>query len=260
MRSVMRYRFCLIAAFAWHAATAQVATDQHGQFERVDIERGSRTYAAQCVGCHGVNGDLIARVDLRRGQFITAVSDTDLAQTLAVGRPAAGMPAFPALQASEVSGLVAFIRSGFDTTGANVAVGDATRGAAIFAGKGECGSCHRVNGQGPHRATDLSDIGALRSPASLQRALLDPASFTLPANRSVSAVTADGRTIRGRRLNEDTFTIQLIDAQDQLVSLDKTTLRSLELSADTSMPSVATSLTADEQSDLIAYLLSLRGQ
>jgi hypothetical protein len=75
----------------------------------------------------------------------------------------------------------------------------------------------------------------------------------------VNAVTSDGREIRGRRLNEDTHTLQLIDEQEQVVSLEKADLRSLDVSTETTMPSFAGSLTPEELSDLIAYLLSLKG-
>jgi hypothetical protein len=81
----------------------------------------------------------------------------------------------------------------------------------------------------------------------------------LPINRPVRAVTRDGKTIRGRRLNEDTFTVQLIDEQERLVSLVKAELREYELATASPMPSVAKTLTADEQADLVAYLLSLKG-
>jgi hypothetical protein len=100
----------------------------------------------------------------------------------------------------------------------------------------------------------------MRTPASLQRALVEPARALLPGNRSVRAVTRDGRTIRGRRLNEDSYYIQVIDEQSRLVSLAKADLRSLELIPASSMPSFETTLTADERADVIAYLLSLKGR
>jgi putative heme-binding domain-containing protein len=202
---------------------------------------------------------MVNGVDLRRGQFITVKSDDDLVRVLATGRPATGMPAFSTLQPAEVTGIVAFIRAGFDRNGVAVKVGDAARGRELYAGKGNCASCHRINGQGPYTASDLSDIGATRSPASLQRALTDPASFILPANRSIRAVTKDGRTITGRRLNEDTYTIQILDDRQRLLSLTKTDLRSLEVLDSTTMPSYASTLTPPEQADVIAYLLSLKG-
>jgi len=107
------------------------------------------------------------------------------------------------------------------------------------------------------RAKQSSDA---RTPLALQRALLDPAAATLPANRSIRAVTRDGRTVRGRRLNEDAYTIQLIDDQSRLVSFTKTDLRSFEVIPAFSMPSYETTLTADERADVIAYLLSLKGR
>jgi len=230
-----------------------------GQYTRADIEAGSRVYA-QCVGCHGVNGDQIANVDLRRGQFPTVVSDADLVRLMATGKPAVGMPPFTVLRTDEVTALVAYIRSGFDAAGTAVKVGDPGRGEALFSGKGGCAMCHRVNGRGSYSATDLSEIGVMRKPASLQRALLDPAGAMIPGNRSVRAVTRDGRTTRGRRLNEDAYTIQLIDEQSRLVSLVKADLRSVEVIPTSSMPSYETTLTADERADLIAYLLSLKGR
>jgi putative heme-binding domain-containing protein len=224
------------------------------------IETGVRLYGGQCVACHGANGDQINGVDLRRGQFPTVVSDEDLVRVLATGKPAAGMPSFAVLHTDEVRAIVAYIRSGFDTTGAPVQTGDVSRGAATFDGKGGCTSCHRVNGRGMYSATDLSEIGTLRTPAALQRALVDPAGSLVPANRSVRAVTRDGRTIRGRRLNEDSYTIQLIDEQSRLVSLVKADLRTFDVVPTSAMPSYATTLTADERADLIAYLLSLKGR
>jgi putative heme-binding domain-containing protein len=239
---------------------AQIPVADHpGQYDRADIETGSRLYSTQCVACHGPNGDMINGVDLRRGQFRSAASDEELARLLAGGRPDAGMPAFGTLQAREMTGIIAFIRAGFDANATAVKIGDPARGQMLFSGKGGCTMCHRVNGRGPRLTTDLSDIGAIRSAASLQRMLLDPAGSLIPANRSLRAVTRDGKTIRGRRLNEDTFTIQLIDEQERLVSLTKSELRSLEMISTSAMPSYATTLTAGEISDVIAYLLTLKG-
>lgn len=232
---------------------------QTGQYDRAQVAAGGILYG-QCVACHGPNGDQIPNVDLRRGQFPTVVSDADLVRLLATGKPASGMPAFTVLRTDEVTALIAYIRSGFDAMGAAMKIGDPTRGQALFSGKGGCATCHRVNGVGTYTATDLSEIGLMRKPASLERALTDPAGSVIPANRSVRAVTRDGRTIRGRRLNEDYYTVQLIDEQSRLVSLIKADLRSFEVIQASSMPSYATTLTADERADLIGYLLSLKGR
>ena len=253
-------RAAVVFALAAPLAAQNAPQNQQGQSDHFVIDTGARLYGAQCSVCHGTNGDLINGVDLRAGKFLTVRTDEDLTRLLATGRPAAGMPSFAVLHTDESRAIIAYIRSAFDATTEGVTIGDARRGAAIFEGKGGCTSCHRVNGRGAYTASDLTEIGALRTPGSLQRALVDPAQAILPANRSVRVVTRDGRTIRGRRLNEDSFTIQLIDDQSRLVSLVKSDLRVFELIPTSSMPSYQAMLTADERADLVAYLLSLKGR
>jgi putative heme-binding domain-containing protein len=138
-------------------------------------------------------------------------------------------------------------------------MGNASRGKALFEGAGNCANCHTVNGKGPHVAPDLGDIGTLRTAELLHRTLIDPAASMLPANRPVHAVTRDGKTINGRRLNEDTYTVQLIDEQEHLVSLTKADLREYTVLMSTTMPSYKDKFSAQELADLEAYLLSLRG-
>jgi putative heme-binding domain-containing protein len=176
-----------------------------------------------------------------------------------MGVPGTGMPPFN-LQPPELDGLVAFIRAGFDVGGTAVKVGDAARGKPLFEGKGSCASCHRVNGKGPRVAPDLSDVGAIRSPAQLHRSLTEPVRQMMPINRPVRIVTRDGRTLRGRRLNEDTYTVQIIDEQERLISLDKTDIKEFEAAKTSPMPPATKTLNNEELADLIAYLLSLRGQ
>jgi len=250
----------VVFALAARLAGQSAPQNQQTPPDHFVIETGARLYGAQCSVCHGANGDLINGVDLRAGKFLTVRTDEDLTRVLATGRPAAGMPSFAVLHTDEARAIVAYIRSGFDAATDGVKIGDPRRGATLFDGKGNCASCHRVNGRGAYSATDLTDIGTARTPASLQRALVDPAQAILPANRSVRAITRDGRTIRGRRLNEDAYTIQLVDEQSRLVSLVKADLRSLELAPASSMPSFQNTLTADERADLVAYLLSLKGR
>ena len=244
------------AAIAADRVTAQV---QDHQYTSADIEAGSRLYAAQCTLCHGPNGDAVSGINLRRGTFRRPMSDDDLKRAITVGNTSAGMPPF-ALDPPELDRLVAFIRAGFDTTGMPVRIGNAARGKLVYDGKGGCARCHRINGVGSRVAPDLSDIGSVRQAPALQRTLLDPTRGMLPINRPLRAVTRDGRTIRGRRLNEDTFTVQVIDEQERLVSLVKADLREYELATSSTMPSVSGVLTPDEVADLVAYLLSLKGQ
>ncbi|MBI4887619.1 MAG: c-type cytochrome [Acidobacteria bacterium] len=246
--------FTLAAAPA--RAVAQVADHQ---YSTADIQTGSRLYGAQCALCHGQNGDGVAGVNLSRQQFRRASSDDDIRSTITTGVPAAGMPPFR-LQPAELDGLVAFIRSGFDRDATPFVVGDAGRGKAVYDGKGACATCHRVAGRGARAAPDLSDVGAIRQPSALQRSLLEPSRAMLPINRPVRIVTREGRTIRGRRINEDTATVQLVDDGERLVSLSKSDIREIELGTTSGMPSFAGTLTGEELADLLAYLLSLKGQ
>ena len=251
----------LVALVVAAAVPRAQGPSQDHQYTTTDIQTGSRLYSGQCQPCHGVNGDGIAGINLRLGQFRRPLSDDDLRQVITTGNAGAGMPPFK-LQAAELDGLVAFIRAGFEVggTAVKVTLGDAGRGQALFEGKGGCATCHRVNGRGPRAAPDLSDIGAVRSPSALQRSLIEPTKAMLPINRPVRIVTRDGRTIRGRRLNEDTLTVQIIDEQERLLSLAKADLREFELGTTSPMPPATTTLTSGEVADVVAYLLTLTGQ
>ena len=227
-----------------------------GQYEQADIAYGSSLYATHCVACHGADGDAMPGVNLRSGRFRHASSDRELASILREGIPGTAM--IPgAYDDSELTALVAYLRNIDADVG--IALGDAQRGRVLFEGKGECSSCHRVAGEGPRFAPDLSNIGAVRTAATLSRTLLDPNGSLLPINRPVRAVTADGTPINGRRLNEDTYSVQLIDDQERLISLEKSELREYTILTTSQMPSYAEMLTEEEIADVLAYLRTLKG-
>ncbi len=240
------------------SASAQVLDDDHGQYSRADAAAGQGVYSPRCMVCHGRGGDGIQGIDLRFGKFKRVSSDEDLVRVITGGILEAGMPAF-VLQPAELKAIVAYIRSGFDVDSADVAVGSAERGRVLFEGKGECASCHRVGGRGPRLAPDLSDIGAVRTLAALQRSVRNPTAAMLPINRPVQIVTKDRRTIRGRRLNEDTYTVQLIDEQERLLSLDKSEIAEFTVGTTSPMPAYEDRLSAAEIADVVAYLASLKG-
>jgi putative heme-binding domain-containing protein len=230
-----------------------------GEYAPADIAYGSRLYDAQCTTCHGANGDGVGGVDLRSGKFRNAVTDQDLTRVIMTGIPGTGMQAFK-FDPSEITGIVAYLRNMNSFDRGSVKTGDAMRGRTVVEGKGDCTRCHRVDGQGSRIAPDLSDIGVARSAGSLLRSLTDPTSQMMPINRPVRIVTRDGRVINGRRLNEDTYTVQLIDDQEKLVSLTKADLREYTIVTVSPMPSYRDRLTPDEIADVVAYLLSLKGR
>ena len=250
----------LLAVSGSSLAGAQAAAQAHpGEYAPADIAYGSRLYDAQCTTCHGANGDGVGGVDLRSGKFRNAVTDQDLTRVITTGIQGTGMQAFK-FDPSEITGIVAYIRNMNSFDRGSVKAGDAGRGRALVEGKGGCARCHRVGARGSRTAPDLSDIGAVRSAGSLLRSLTDPTSQMMPINRPVRAVTADGKVINGRRLNEDTYSVQLIDDQEQLVSLAKADLHEYTILTTSPMPSYRDRLTQDEISDVVAYLLSLKGR
>ena len=129
----------------------------------------------------------------------------------------------------------------------------------VFEGKGACTSCHRVDGRGAGLAPDLGLVGRERTASALQTSILDPTSAMLPINRPVRLVTKAGTTINGRRLNEDTYTVQVVDDQGRLGSFVKTDLKELRILTQSPMPAYKGKLTSTEVADLVAYLLTLKG-
>jgi hypothetical protein len=81
----------------------------------------------------------------------------------------------------------------------------------------------------------------------------------VPSNRFVKLVTKDGATTTGRLLNHDTFTVQLMDAKEQLVSLPMSAVRELTFMDKSPMPSYRDKLSTQELTDLVSYLVSLKG-
>ncbi len=79
----------------------------------------------------------------------------------------------------------------------------------------------------------------------------------LPQNRFYRVVTADGQTVRGRLLNHDTFTVQLLDTDEHLRSFVKASLKDYGFE-DTPMPSYKDKLSAEQIADLVSYLVTLQ--
>jgi putative heme-binding domain-containing protein len=122
-----------------------------------------------------------------------------------------------------------------------------------------CLSCHRVDNIGSYVGPDLSEIGASRSAADIQAALVSPSKDVRPENRSVRLVTKDGKTVTGRILNQDGFSVQIIDSSSQLRSFQKASLREFTIVTANPMPSYADKMSGQDITDLVHYLSSLKG-
>ncbi|HLJ50029.1 MAG TPA: c-type cytochrome [Bryobacteraceae bacterium] len=222
------------------------------------VDAGHQLYRTHCFVCHGEVGESVPGVSFRSGTFRRASTDDEIARLILNGVPGTGMPPTN-LTLDDRRNLVAYLRSMHTAGEVAKGTGDAARGLAILQGKGGCLHCHRVDEKGSRVGPDLSEIGLLRDADYLEKSLIDPDSAIAPANRFVRAVTKQGTTINGRRLNEDTHTIQLIDSDEHLVSLDKSDLRQLTLIKQSPMPSYREKLSPSEIADVVSYLLSLKG-
>jgi len=154
--------------------------------------------------------------------------------------------------------------------------GDAARGKAIYEGKGDCASCHRINGVGSRLGPDLSEIGVPRgggrggkqgTPApeptlnltALETSIVDPDADVAIANRLVRVTTKDGKSVTGKLLNHDNFTVQFMDPQGKLHSYVKADLKESTVLTKGLMPSYKDRLSSQEVADVVAYLATLKG-
>src|SRR5262249_57767911 len=94
-------------------------------------------------------------------------------------------------------------------------------------GKGGCMKGQMVNGNGGRLGPDLTQIGSLRSPSHLRASILRPEEDVGAGYWAVDAVDKNGKSYTGIRMNEDTYTIQILDMKEDLHSLSKQNLRSL---------------------------------
>jgi putative heme-binding domain-containing protein len=230
---------------------------QHS-FTPIDVEDGGRLFRANCTICHGAQGDGVPGIDLMHGKFRHAKDDDDIAAIIRTGIPGTAMPPNNFTDFTALT-IVAYLRSMAAATATTTSGGDPGRGKAIYEGKGNCAACHRIRGVGARTGPDLSDIGNLRLAGELERSLTDPDAEVLSQNRHFRAVTKDGATVNGTILNEDKYSVQLLDSNGRLVSLKRANLRESAFVEKSPMPSYKDKMTHQELSDLVSYLVSLKG-
>lgn len=243
--------------FLWLAFMAGALCAQQG-YSPEDVQAGKQLYGVNCSNCHGPNGDFVSGVDLGHGTFRRASTDNELVAIMVQGIQGTPMP--PAnLNDQQAHQIVAYLRSLAAAAAGTVGnKEDIARGKSLFESQG-CMNCHRVRDHGSRVGPDLTNIGARRKREDIERSIVDPDAEVLPENRYVRAVTRQGVTITGRILNEDTFTVQLIDSKEKLVSLQKADLSKFEFLKNSPMASYRDKLSGDQLSDLVDYLVSLKG-
>ncbi len=247
----------LLAAVVPASAQHGHATLSNPYTSSEDVAAGGLIYRSHCAICHGLKGEGGRGADLTTGMFRHGANDDDLYRTISEGIPGTEMPG-TFFNGRQLWQIVAYVRSLSEGRAAEQANGDPIKGRAVYRAKG-CGGCHLVNGEGGRMGPDLSQVGAQRSLGHLQMSVTQPSANVLPQHWSVSAVTKGGKKISGLRMNEDTFSVQLLDADERLVSLSKADLSQFEIDRNSSMPAYEGQFKGREFDDLIAYLASLQG-
>lgn len=226
-----------------------------------DIRMGQRYFERQCSRCHGFDAkgnDETGAPDLT-GRLNRASNDVGIFNIIREGVPGTAMlPVDSEVPDAAVWQLVAYIGSlRYDPASVDLA-GSAEAGRRLFNGKGDCASCHMVNGRGGRLGPDLSRVGENQRPEDLLDALVNPDAEVDPRWWTLRVTGPDGVTREGFRMNEDSFSLRIMDRDDNLWSFPKKQISAYQRIETSTMPSYDQQLTESELDDLVAYLFSLR--
>lgn len=227
----------------------------------VDVRMGGRVFLAECGRCHGRDAkgnDETNAPDLTTGSFMNASTDAGLFRVIRDGIPGTAMVGIGWAPESTVWQVVAYVNSLNPNPADYDLPGSVDKGRQVFQGKGNCTSCHMVNGSGGRLGPDLSTVGNRRRPEELKTDLTDPNETVEPRWWTMKVTLEDGSVVEGLRMNEDTFTLRVMDEDENLWHFHKNAIRSSERIETSTMPSVSNTLSESEVDDLVAYLFSLR--
>ena len=239
---------------------------------------GEYQFRVNCAFCHGLGARGGGRgPDLTRAKRHGS-SDAEIFHNIHDGIAGTAMPSATnggigvGMSDEEIWQVVTYIRS-VELKAPAQAAGNAAHGKELFYGtNAACSTCHMLDGKGGRLGPDLGAVGASRSTEYLVESVRNPskriAQGMLEAMKefpqqyeSVSVVTADGTRYAGVVLNEDQFTLQMLDTREQLHLLEKDKLRSFEKRRESAMPAYDQKMLSDKDlQDLIAYLQSAGAQ
>jgi putative heme-binding domain-containing protein len=229
----------------------------HAFAQAPDAAVGRKIFESQCALCHGQTGGGGRGPALNRPKLDRAPDDAALRQFISDG--GGDMPGAWQLHEDELAGVAAYVRT-LGTMPPETVPGDAASGARVYAASG-CAGCHMVRGTGAGFGPELTAIGSRRSAAFLRQTILKPAATIPEGFLYVAAVPSSGAAVRGIRVNEDSFTIQLRDAVGKYHSFRKTELKELRrLEGETPMPAYDGKIQGAALDDLVAYLAGLKGK
>ncbi|MGC2287725.1 MAG: c-type cytochrome [Candidatus Acidiferrum sp.] len=239
---------------------------------------GASQFRANCAFCHGLGAHGGGRgPDLTRAQKRHGSSDADLFRTINEGVPGTAMPPNGATQQgvgmtdAEIWQVITYIRS-VEVKSSARPPGDAARGETLFYGVAACSTCHMIEGKGGRLGPDLTTASSARSTAYLIDSVRNPSRRLAQGiseamkefseeYETVKVETADGQKFTGVVLNEDSFTLQMMDLREQLHLFEKDKLRSYEVSRESLMPVYDTKTLSDKDlQDIVAFLIKVGEQ
>jgi cytochrome c oxidase cbb3-type subunit III len=239
------------------------------------MKAGEYEFRINCALCHGLGARGGGRgPDLTRAQKKHTHSDAEMFQVISNGIAGTAMPANGTngqgvgMTDEEIWQIIAYIRSQ-EVKAAAQPSGNAAHGKELFFGDGNCSLCHMVAARGGRVGPELTAVGGSRTREAIIESVRDPsrrlawglseATKEFPQEyESVTVVTADGKKIKGVTLNEDSFSVQIMNMNEQIFLLQKDQLRSFEKSRESVMPKYeAETLSDKELEDIVAYLISV---
>jgi len=259
------------------AMTMVVGADDKNPFagDAKAAKLGEFQFRINCAFCHGLSGRGGGRgPDLTKAQKRHGNADADLFRTISQGVPGTAMPAGTnggigvGMTEEEIWQVITYLRS-VQVKAPEKPVGDAAHGKELFYGSARCGTCHTVEGKGGRLGPDLTVAGSVRSADSLVDSVRNPsrrlaqgikeAAKEFPQEyETVTVTTPDGKKITGVTMNEDNFSLQMMDADEKIHLFEKDKLKSFEKSRESLMPPYDAKMLSDKDlNDLVAYLLSV---
>ena len=236
---------------------------------------GEYEFRINCALCHGLGARGGGRgPDLTHAQKKHAHSDADMFQIISNGIPGTAMPANGTngqgvgMTDTEIWQIITYIRRQ-EVKAPAKPLGNVAHGKGLFFGDANCSLCHMVEGKGGRLGPDLTGVGGSRTREAIVDSVRNPsrrlawglteATKEFPQEyESVTVVTAEGKEIKGVTLNEDSFSVQVIDTNEQIHLLDKGKLRSFQKSRESAMPKYGTDiLSQTDLEDIVAYLVSV---
>ena len=252
-------RSVLLVLLAASVCSAQPSRTNPLNNSAADIDTGRATFRIYCAPCHGIGAAGGSGPDLTLGVYEVGDSDEDLFGVIKDGVSGTEMQGFgERMNDNTIWRVVSYLRS-VARKETPVLTGDASRGESIYQGKGGCVGCHRIAGTGGRLGPNLSRIGRTLSFARLREALVEPSKNIAKGFDTIAVVERDGEAVRGRQMNIDNFSVQLMDLREEIHSYLRDEVRSVEREPESLMPSYEGMLSGSEIDDVLAYLVSLRG-